>query len=90
MLPPAFRTRSIAEMERLAKMNTAAGKPSFLGAGAYSHFRRRSSIIVFSARIFYEIHAVHPEISRQLCSIFSSFKPRRSMTGMDVANASMI
>ncbi len=35
---PLAESEVIAEMERMAAKNTAATKPSFLGAGVYSHF----------------------------------------------------
>ena len=35
---PLAESEVIAEMERMAARNTAATKPSFLGAGVYLHF----------------------------------------------------
>lgn len=88
---PLSEPEVIAEMERLAKMNTAAGKPSFLGAGAYSHFSPTIvDHLIQRSEFFTSYTPYQPEITQGTLQYIFEFQTLvAQLTGMDVANASM-
>lgn len=88
---PVSEMSLIAGFEEMAAKNTAAKKPSFIGAGVYSHY---SPTIVDSliqrSEFFTAYTPYQPEISQgTLQAIFEFQTLVCQLTGMDVANASM-
>ena len=56
---PLAESEVIAAMEAMAAKNTAATKPSFLGAGVYSHFSPTIvDHLIQRSRVFHFLHAV--------------------------------
>lgn len=88
---PLAEPEVIAEMERLASKNTASTKPSFLGAGAYSHFSPTVvDHLIQRSEFFTSYTPYQPEITQGTLQYIFEFQTLvAQLTGMDVANASM-
>jgi glycine dehydrogenase subunit 1 len=90
--PPALsEPELIARFESLAAKNAAAHRPSFLGAGAYSHYQPTIVDSLITRSEFFTAYTPYqPEISQgTLQAIFEFQTLVCQLTGMDVANASM-
>lgn len=81
----------LAGFEELAKRNSGAGRPSFLGAGAYQHYSPTVVDHIISRSEFFTAYTPYqPEISQgTLQAIFEFQTLVCQLTGMEVANASM-
>ena len=81
----------LAGFEELAKLNSGAGRPSFLGAGAYQHYSPTVVDHIISRSEFFTAYTPYqPEISQgTLQAIFEFQTLVCQLTGMEVANASM-
>lgn len=91
-IPPALSEMELlARFETLAAQNKAADRPSFLGAGAYSHYAPTIVDHLISRSEFFTAYTPYqPEISQgTLQAIFEFQTMVCQLTGMDVANASM-
>jgi glycine dehydrogenase subunit 1 len=81
----------LARFEEMASRNSAARRPIFLGAGAYSHYSPTIVDHLISRSEFFTAYTPYqPEISQgTLQAIFEFQTLVCQLTGMDVANASM-
>src|SRR5437762_10509235 len=88
---PLAESEVIAMMERLAARNTAAAKPSFLGAGVYSHYSPTIvDHLIQRSEFFTSYTPYQPEISQGTLQYIFEFQTLIcQLTGMEVANASM-
>src|SRR5437870_6742211 len=94
---PLHVPSALSEMELLEKFNSmaernrAASSPSFLGAGAYSHYAPTIVDHLISRSEFFTAYTPYqPEISQgTLQAIFEFQTLVCQLTGMDIANASM-
>ncbi len=88
---PLAEPEVIAAMESMAAKNTAATKPSFLGAGVYSHFSPTIvDHLIQRSEFFTSYTPYQPEISQGTLQYIFEFQTLVcQLTGMEVANASM-
>lgn len=88
---PLAEPEVIAEMESMAARNTAATKPSFLGAGVYSHYSPTIvDHLIQRSEFFTSYTPYQPEISQGTLQYIFEFQTLVcQLTGMEVANASM-
>lgn len=88
---PLAEPEVIAAMEDLAAKNTASGKPSFLGAGVYSHYSPTVvDHLIQRSEFFTSYTPYQPEVSQGTLQYIFEFQTLVcQLTGMDVANASM-
>jgi glycine dehydrogenase subunit 1 len=88
---PLSEPEVIAAMEAMAARNTAAMKPSFLGAGVYSHFSPTIvDHLIQRSEFFTSYTPYQPEISQGTLQYIFEFQTLVcQLTGMEVANASM-
>lgn len=88
---PLAESEVIAEMEAMAAKNTGATKPSFLGAGVYSHFSPTIvDHLIQRSEFFTSYTPYQPEISQGTLQYIFEFQTLVcQLTGMEVANASM-
>lgn len=88
---PLAEIEVIGAMEKLAAKNTAAQKPSFLGAGVYSHYSPTVvDHLIQRSEFFTSYTPYQPEISQGTLQYIFEFQTLVcQLTGMDVANASM-
>ncbi|HEX8191026.1 MAG TPA: aminomethyl-transferring glycine dehydrogenase subunit GcvPA, partial [Pyrinomonadaceae bacterium] len=90
--PAALSESELLELfESMAAKNAAARRPSFLGAGAYSHYAPTIVDSLIQRSEFFTAYTPYqPEISQgTLQAIFEFQTLVCQLTGMDVANASM-
>ncbi len=88
---PLAESEVIAVMEGMAARNTGAVKPSFLGAGVYSHFSPTIvDHLIQRSEFFTSYTPYQPEISQGTLQYIFEFQTLVcQLTGMEVANASM-
>jgi glycine cleavage system P protein (glycine dehydrogenase) subunit 1 len=88
---PLAEPEVIAAMENFAAKNTAAVKPSFLGAGVYSHYSPTIvDHLIQRSEFFTSYTPYQPEVSQGTLQYIFEFQTLVcQLTGMDVANASM-
>src|SRR5436190_11958151 len=88
---PLAESEVIASMEAMASKNVAATKPSFLGAGVYSHFSPTIvDHLIQRSEFFTSYTPYQPEISQGTLQYIFEFQTLVcQLTGMEVANASM-
>jgi glycine dehydrogenase subunit 1 len=88
---PLAESEVIAAMNAMAAKNTAATKPSFLGAGVYSHFSPTIvDHLIQRSEFFTSYTPYQPEISQGTLQYIFEFQTLVcQLTGMEVANASM-
>ncbi|MFN2411812.1 MAG: aminomethyl-transferring glycine dehydrogenase subunit GcvPA [Pyrinomonadaceae bacterium] len=88
---PLAEPEVITALEAMAEKNTAAVKPSFLGAGVYSHFSPTIvDHLIQRSEFFTSYTPYQPEISQGTLQYIFEFQTLIcQLTGMDVANASM-
>jgi len=90
-IPRQYAESEIVEFFRERATNSAQGYATFLGAGAYSHYRPVVIDSLVSRGEFFTAYTPYqPEIAQgTLQSIFEFQSMICELTGMDVANASM-
>jgi glycine dehydrogenase subunit 1 len=90
-IPRAYAESEIVEFFRQRAAESAQGYATFLGAGAYSHYRPVVIDSLVSRGEFFTAYTPYqPEIAQgTLQSIFEFHTVICELTGMDVANASM-
>lgn len=88
---PLSETEVIAEMETFAAKNSAATKPSFLGAGVYSHYSPTVvDYLIQRSEFFTSYTPYQPEVTQGTLQYIFEFQTLIcQLTGMEVANASM-
>ena len=88
---PLAEPEVIDALESFAAKNTAAAKPSFLGAGVYSHFSPTVvDHLIQRSEFFTSYTPYQPEISQGTLQYIFEFQTLIcQLTGMEVANASM-
>jgi glycine dehydrogenase subunit 1 len=88
---PLAESEVIAVMEAMAARNTASTKPSFIGAGVYSHFSPTIvDHLIQRSEFFTSYTPYQPEISQGTLQYIFEFQTLVcQLTGMEVANASM-
>ncbi len=88
---PLAESEVIGAMEEMAAKNSAARKPSFLGAGVYSHYSPTVvDHLIQRSEFFTSYTPYQPEISQGTLQYIFEFQTLiAQLTGMDVANASM-
>ncbi len=88
---PLAESEVIGAMESLALKNTATQKPSFLGAGVYSHFSPTVvDHLIQRSEFFTSYTPYQPEIAQGTLQYIFEFQTLiAQLTGMDVSNASM-
>jgi glycine dehydrogenase subunit 1 len=88
---PLAETEVIAAMEAYASLNTAATKPSFLGAGVYSHYSPTVvDYLIQRSEFFTSYTPYQPEVTQGTLQYIFEFQTLIcQLTGMEVANASM-
>jgi glycine dehydrogenase subunit 1 len=88
---PVAEMDLMAAFEETAAKNSAATKPSFLGAGAYSHYVPTIIDSLIQRSEFFTAYTPYqPEISQGTLQYIFEFQTLVcQLTGMDVANASM-
>lgn len=88
---PLAESEVIAGMEAMAAKNIAAAKPSFLGAGVYSHYSPTIvDHLIQRSEFFTSYTPYQPEISQGTLQYIFEFQTLVcQLTGMEVANASM-
>ena len=88
---PLSEPEVISALEEMAERNTAARKPSFLGAGVYSHFSPTIvDHLIQRSEFFTSYTPYQPEISQGTLQYIFEFQTLVcQLTGMEVANASM-
>ena len=88
---PLAEPEVISAMEDFAARNPAATKPSFLGAGVYSHFSPTIvDHLIQRSEFFTSYTPYQPEISQGTLQYIFEFQTLIcQLTGMEVANASM-
>ena len=88
---PLAEPEVVAALEEMAAKNTAATKPSFLGAGVYSHYSPTIvDHLIQRSEFFTSYTPYQPEISQGTLQYIFEFQTLIcQLTGMEVANASM-
>ncbi len=88
---PQSEIEVIAGMENLAALDTASRQPSFLGAGAYSHYSPTVvDHLIQRSEFFTSYTPYQPEVSQGTLQYIFEFQTLVcQLTGMDVSNASM-
>lgn len=89
--PPLTELELEAEIDRLARQNTAADRICFMGGGAYDHFIPAAVDEVASRGEFYTAYTPYqPEASQGSLQAFFEYQSLICrLTGMDVSNASL-
>ena len=88
---PLSEPEVIGSLEKMSAANTAANKPSFLGAGVYSHYSPTIvDHLIHRSEFFTSYTPYQPEISQGTLQYIFEFQTLIcQLTGMEVANASM-
>jgi glycine dehydrogenase subunit 1 len=88
---PLAESEVLGAMDAMAARNTAATKPSFLGAGVYSHYSPTVvDHLIQRSEFFTSYTPYQPEISQGTLQYIFEFQTLVcQLTGMEVANASM-
>jgi glycine dehydrogenase subunit 1 len=91
VIPPISEMELLAGFEAMAANNSAARRPSFLGAGAYAHYSPTIVDHLIQRSEFFTAYTPYqPEVSQGTLQVIFEFQTLVcQLTGMDVANASM-